>query len=86
MIESIAANSVLGHSLILGHYLKNVSVKHFPKFRVIKSQVADLYKEKERFSNSNSLEDQKIGLWPPKNKVDDPTLFYLAKSHSYYPF
>ncbi|KAI3787592.1 hypothetical protein L1987_42173 [Smallanthus sonchifolius] len=78
MIESIATTSLLGYSLIPGHYLRNVSGKQFPRFGVIKAQAmelakeSNLYSEKERFPNS--LEGLKPGSWPPKNKADNPLL------------
>lgn len=88
MIESISATSLLGHSLILGQYLRNVSGKQiavnpccFPRFRAIKAQAmelakeSNLYREKERFTGSFDTDlDQKPGLWPPKNKADNPSL------------
>ncbi|KAK1409039.1 hypothetical protein QVD17_41301 [Tagetes erecta] len=80
MIESVATMSIslLGHSPILGHCLRNVSGKQFSRFGVVKSQAmelakeSNLYGEKERFPNS--LEGLKPGSWPPKNKADNPLL------------
>lgn len=78
MVESIATTSLLGHSPILGHYLRNVSYKQFPRFRVIRAQAMELakepnlYKENDRFPDS--VEEQKPVSWPPKNKADNPSL------------
>ncbi|KAI3713405.1 hypothetical protein L1987_71982 [Smallanthus sonchifolius] len=70
--------SILGYSPVLGHCLRNVSGKQFPRFQVIKAQAMELakdpglYKEKER--NRDSLVGLKPGSWPPKNRADNPLL------------
>ncbi|CAH1454647.1 unnamed protein product [Lactuca virosa] len=88
MVESVAATSLLGHTPILGHYLRNVSVNQyvampsrFPRFPVIKAQAmeltkeANLYKEKDRFSRfPQSFKEEKRELFPPINKADNPSL------------
>ncbi|XP_071703087.1 5-amino-6-(5-phospho-D-ribitylamino)uracil phosphatase, chloroplastic-like [Rutidosis leptorrhynchoides] len=79
MIESIAAtSSLLGHSLILGHYIRNVTFKKIPILKVVKAQAMELakepnlYREKDRFLDSFDV--QKPVSWPPKNKADNPSL------------
>ncbi|GJR13537.1 5-amino-6-(5-phospho-D-ribitylamino)uracil phosphatase, chloroplastic-like protein [Tanacetum coccineum] len=79
MVESVGAMSLLGHSPILGSYLRKVRPCRFSRLGVVKAQAMELtkesesfYKEKERFPDG--FEEKKLGAWPPKNKADNPLL------------